>query len=99
MFWYNQQTHQLLSIYYFTLLLLHVSATVCHPLGARLYLLSYVLIWVLVDKIVCSMWLCVCYVTLRFVMFRYVMLHYLVLYYVMLCYVMLCYVMLCYVTR
>jgi hypothetical protein len=27
----NQKMHQLLSVYYFTLLLLHVSATVCHP--------------------------------------------------------------------
>jgi hypothetical protein len=54
--------HQFLSIYYFTLLLLHVSATVCHPQGARLYLLSYMSMWVLVDKILCSMRLCVCYV-------------------------------------
>jgi hypothetical protein len=29
--------HQFLSVYYFTLLLLHVSATACHPQGARLY--------------------------------------------------------------
>jgi hypothetical protein len=34
----------------------------CHPQGARLYLLSYMMIWVLVDKILCSMWLCVYYV-------------------------------------
>jgi hypothetical protein len=53
--------HQFLSVYYFTLLLLRVSATVCHPQGAHLYLLSYVPIWVLVDKIICIM-LCVCYV-------------------------------------
>jgi hypothetical protein len=42
----NQQTYQFLSIYYFTLLLLHVSATVYHPQGARLHLLSYVPVWV-----------------------------------------------------
>jgi hypothetical protein len=30
--------HQFLSVYCFTLLPLHVSATVCHPQGARLYL-------------------------------------------------------------
>jgi hypothetical protein len=41
MFRNNQQMHQFLSVYYFTLLLLHVSATVCHPQGTRLYLLSY----------------------------------------------------------
>jgi hypothetical protein len=51
--------HQFLSVYYFTLLLLHVSATVCHPQGARLYLLSYMSI---VNKILRSMWLCVYYV-------------------------------------
>jgi hypothetical protein len=28
----------------------------CHPQGARLYLLSYMPIWVLVDKFLCSMW-------------------------------------------
>jgi hypothetical protein len=33
--------NQFLSVYYFSLLLLHVSATVCHSQGARLYLLSY----------------------------------------------------------
>jgi hypothetical protein len=38
--------HQFLSVYYFILLLLHVSATMCHPQGARLYLLSYLPIWV-----------------------------------------------------
>jgi hypothetical protein len=52
---------QFLTIYYFTVLLLHVSATVCRPQGDHLYLLSYMPIWVLVDKILCSMWLCVCY--------------------------------------
>jgi hypothetical protein len=45
MFSNNQQMDQLLSDY-FTLLLLHVSATVCHPRGARLCLLSYMPIWV-----------------------------------------------------
>jgi hypothetical protein len=34
----------------------------CHSQGAGLYLLSYMPIWVLVDKIMCSMWLCVYYV-------------------------------------
>jgi hypothetical protein len=58
----NQQRHQFLSAYYFTLLFLHVSATVCHLQGPRLYLLSYMPIWVSVDKILCSMWLCVYYV-------------------------------------
>jgi hypothetical protein len=53
--------HQFSSVYYFTLLLLHVSATVCHPHGASLYLLSYIPIWVLVDRILCSVWLCVRY--------------------------------------
>jgi hypothetical protein len=62
MFRNNQQKQQFLSVYYFTQVLLHVSATVCHPQGARLYLLSYMPIWVLVDKIVCGMWLCVRYV-------------------------------------
>jgi hypothetical protein len=62
MFRNNQQIHQFLSVYYFTLLLPHVSATVYHPQGARLYLLSYMPIWVLVDKVLCSVWLCVCYV-------------------------------------
>jgi hypothetical protein len=62
MFRNNQPVHQFLSPYYFTQLLLYVSATVCHPQGARLYLLSYMPIWVLVDKIPCSMWLCVYYV-------------------------------------
>jgi hypothetical protein len=52
--------HQFLSVY-FTLLLLHVSATMCHPQGARSYLVSYMPIWVLVDKIMCSLWLCVYY--------------------------------------
>jgi hypothetical protein len=51
----NQQTHQFLSVYYFTLLLLHVSATVCHPQETRLYLLSYMPLWVLVDKTLCGM--------------------------------------------
>jgi hypothetical protein len=54
--------HEFLSVNYFTLLLLHISATVCHPQGARLYLLRYMPIWVLVDKILCNMWLCVRYV-------------------------------------
>jgi hypothetical protein len=54
--------HQLLSACYFTLLLLHVSATVCHPQGARLGLLSYMSNGFLVDKIVCIMWLCVYHV-------------------------------------
>jgi hypothetical protein len=54
--------HKFLSVYYFTFLLLHVSATVCHPQGTRLYLMSYVPIWVLVDKILCSTWLSVHYV-------------------------------------
>jgi hypothetical protein len=59
----NQQLHQFLSVYYYTLLFLHVSATVCHPQGTRLHLLSYISIWVLVDKILCSsMWFCVYYV-------------------------------------
>jgi hypothetical protein len=53
--------HQFLSVYYFTLLLLHVSAIVCHPQGARLYLLSYMPFWVSVNKILCSVWLCVYY--------------------------------------
>jgi hypothetical protein len=47
----NQRIHQFVSVFYFTLLLLHVSATMCHSQGARLYLLSYMSIWVLVDKI------------------------------------------------
>jgi hypothetical protein len=34
----------------------------CHPQGARLYLLGYMPIWVLVDKTLCSVWLCVYYV-------------------------------------
>jgi hypothetical protein len=38
--------HQYFSVYYFTLLLLHVSATVCHLQGALLYLLSYMPIWI-----------------------------------------------------
>jgi hypothetical protein len=59
--------HQSLSVYYFTLLLLHVSATVCHPKSAHLHLLSYMPIWVWVDKLLCSMWLCVCYVALWYV--------------------------------
>jgi hypothetical protein len=42
---------QFLTVYYFTLLLLHVSASVCHPQGASLYLLSYMPIWFLVDNI------------------------------------------------
>jgi hypothetical protein len=54
--------HQFLYVYYFTLLLLHVSATVCHPQGARLYLLSYWQFGYLGDKILCSVWLCVYYV-------------------------------------
>jgi hypothetical protein len=49
--------HQFLSVYYLTLLLLHVSATMCHPQETCLYLLSYMPIWVLVDKILCGMWL------------------------------------------
>jgi hypothetical protein len=40
MFRNNQQMHKFLSVYYLTSPLLHVSATVCHPQGARLYLLS-----------------------------------------------------------
>jgi hypothetical protein len=55
---------QFLSVYYFTLLLLHVSATACHPQGTRLYLLSYMPIWVWVDNILCSMWLCAYYTEL-----------------------------------
>jgi hypothetical protein len=47
--------HKFLSVYYFALLLLHVSATVCHPQRAALYLLSDMLIWILVDKILCIM--------------------------------------------
>jgi hypothetical protein len=62
MFTSNQQMHKCLLVYYFSSLLLHVSTTVCHPQGARLYLLSYMPIWVLVDKILCSLWLCVYYV-------------------------------------
>jgi hypothetical protein len=50
--------------FYFILLLLHVSATVCHPQGARLYLLSSCQWGFLVDKILCSMLLCVCYVAM-----------------------------------
>jgi hypothetical protein len=42
--------HQFLSIYDFTLLLLHVLATVCHPQGARLYQLSYIAMSVLIKK-------------------------------------------------
>jgi hypothetical protein len=42
----NQQMHQFLPVYYFKWLLLHVSATVCHPQGARLYHLCYIPIWV-----------------------------------------------------
>jgi hypothetical protein len=59
----HQQMHQFLPVYYFTLLLLHISANMCYPQGASLYLLSYMPIWVLVDKILCIMWLCVYYVT------------------------------------
>jgi hypothetical protein len=58
--------HQL-SVYYFTLLLLHVSATVCHTQGARMYLLSYMPIWVLADKILYSRWLCVYCVAAAFI--------------------------------
>jgi hypothetical protein len=47
----TKKMHQFLSVYYFTLLLLHVSATVCHPQGARPYLLSYMPFWIMVDKI------------------------------------------------
>jgi hypothetical protein len=48
--------HQFLSVYYFALLLLHVSATVGYPQEARLYRMSYMPIWVLGDKFceVCS---------------------------------------------
>jgi hypothetical protein len=55
--------HQFLSVYYFTLLLLHDSATVCHPQGDRLYILGYMPFldfWLI--KILCSMWLRVYYV-------------------------------------
>jgi hypothetical protein len=38
--------YQFLSVNYFTLLFLHVSAAVCHPRGAHMYLLSYMEIWV-----------------------------------------------------
>jgi hypothetical protein len=48
MFRNNQQTRKFLSVYYFTLLLLHVPATVCHSQGARLYLLIYRQIWIFV---------------------------------------------------
>jgi hypothetical protein len=51
-----------LSVYYFTLLLLHFSANVCHLHEAHLHLLSYMPIWVLVDQILCGTWLCVFYV-------------------------------------
>jgi hypothetical protein len=54
--------HQFLSVYYFYLAAVHVSATMCHPQGVRLYLLSYMPIWALVDNILCSMQWCVCYV-------------------------------------
>jgi hypothetical protein len=52
--------HQFLSVYYFYLAAVHV----CHPQGVRLYLLSYISIWVLVDNILCSIQWCVrvCYV-------------------------------------
>jgi hypothetical protein len=46
MFRNNQQMHKFASVYYFTFLPPHVSATVCHPQEARLYLLSYMSIWV-----------------------------------------------------
>jgi hypothetical protein len=45
--------HQL-TVYYFTLLLLHVSATMCHPRFAGLYHLRYMPIWVLGVTILCS---------------------------------------------
>jgi hypothetical protein len=51
LFMNNQLMHQSLSVYCFTLLLLHVLANVCHPQGARLYLRSYMPIWVLLDNI------------------------------------------------
>jgi hypothetical protein len=54
--------HKFLSVYYFTLLLLNVSVIMYHPQGARLYLLSDKSILVLVVKILCSAWLCVCHV-------------------------------------
>jgi hypothetical protein len=48
--------HQFLLGYYFTQLLLYVLATVCHPQGACLYLLSYMPICIIfVDKILCTM--------------------------------------------
>jgi hypothetical protein len=62
MFRNNQQVHQFLLVCYVTLLLLHVSATVYHPQGAVLYLLSYMPTLVLVNNIPFSMWLCVYYV-------------------------------------
>jgi hypothetical protein len=54
--------HPLISFYYFTWQLLRVLANVSHPQGARLYLLSYIPIWVYFDKIPYSQWVCVCYV-------------------------------------
>jgi hypothetical protein len=54
--------HQFLSVYFFTVRLLRVSATMRHPQEVRLYLLSYMPIWVLVYRILRSVWLCVCYV-------------------------------------
>jgi hypothetical protein len=54
---------QFLSVYYFTFLILHVSATVCHLQGARLYLQELHANLGLVDKILRSVWLCVCYVS------------------------------------
>jgi hypothetical protein len=42
----NQDMHQFLLVFYFTLLFLHVLAPVCHPQGACLYLLNYLPTWV-----------------------------------------------------
>jgi hypothetical protein len=57
MFWNYQQMHKSLLVDYFTQLLLHVSAPVCHPQGALLYLLSYMPIRVLIDKTLCNAWI------------------------------------------
>jgi hypothetical protein len=50
--------YKLVSVYYFTLLLLHVSAPVCQPQGTRLYLLSYMPTWVWVYKILSYVIVC-----------------------------------------
>jgi cellulose synthase/poly-beta-1,6-N-acetylglucosamine synthase-like glycosyltransferase len=53
MFRNNQQMRQFLSVYYFTLLVLHVSATVCSSVPSELHAnLGF-----LVDKTLCSMWM------------------------------------------